>query len=152
MKYFFQFEKETFPLPPARDFEVTSIESLSRRERQIVDTLYSLGEGGAREIADALREPESYDSIRVTLGVLERKGLVRFRVDGRRHIYAPKQPRGDASRSAWRKLLRTFFGGSPGRALISLLDMSGDRLPDDEFEELSKWVAEQSRRRNTRST
>jgi BlaI family penicillinase repressor len=131
---------------------VIAIETLSRRERQIVDTLYALGEGGAREIADALREPESYDSIRVTLGVLERKGLVRFRVDGRRHIYAPRQPHGDASRSAWRKLLRTFFGGSPGRALISLLDMSGDRLPDDEFDKLSRWVAEQSRRRKGQST
>jgi predicted transcriptional regulator len=114
VKYFFQFEKETFPLPPARDFEVTSIESLSRRERQIVDTLYSLGEGGAREIADALREPESYDSIRVTLGVLERKGLVRFRVDGRRHIYAPKQPRGDASRSAWRNCSAPSLVVRPG--------------------------------------
>ncbi len=126
-------------------------ESLSRRERQIVDTLYVLGEGGAREIADALREPESYDSIRVTLGVLERKGLVRFRVEGRRHIYAPSQPRSEASRSAWRRLLRTFFGGSPGKALITLLDMSGDRLADDEFEKLSQWVVEQSRRRQGRT-
>jgi BlaI family transcriptional regulator, penicillinase repressor len=126
-------------------------ESLSRRERQIVDMLYALGEGGAREIADAMREPDAYDSIRVTLGVLERKGLVKFRVDGRRHIYAPSQPRSDASRSAWRRLLRTFFGGSPGRALISLLDMSGDKLADDEFEKLSRWVAEQSRRRQERA-
>lgn len=131
---------------------MTLLESLSRRERQIMDALYALGEGGAREIADALREPESYDSIRVTLGVLERKGLVRFRVDGRRHIYAPSQPRGEASRSAWRRLLRTFFGGSPGRALITLLDMSGDRLADDEFEQLSQWVAEQSRRRQGRKS
>jgi BlaI family transcriptional regulator, penicillinase repressor len=129
---------------------VTLLESLSRRERQIMDALYALGEGGAREIADALREPESYDSIRVTLGVLERKGLLRFRVEGRRHIYAPSQPRGEASRSAWRRLLRTFFGGSPGRALITLLDMSGDRLADDEFEQLSQWVVEQSRRRRGR--
>lgn len=117
-----------------------------------MDALYALGEGGAREIADALREPESYDSIRVTLGVLERKGLLRFRVEGRRHIYAPSQPRGEASRSAWRRLLRTFFGGSPGRALITLLDMSGDRLADDEFEQLSQWVADQSRRRRGRQS
>lgn len=131
---------------------MTTLESLSRRERQIIDALYALGEGGAREIADAMREPEAYDTIRVTLGVLERKGFVRFRVEGRRHIYAPRQAPSEASRSAWRRLLRTFFGGSPGRALISLLDMSGDRLADDEFEKLSAWVADQSRKRRGRAS
>jgi BlaI family transcriptional regulator, penicillinase repressor len=114
-----------------------------------MDILYELGEGHAREIADALREPESYDTIRVTLGVLERKGLLRYRVDGRRHIYAPLLSPNEASRSAWRRMLRMFFGGSPGRALISLLDTNGHRLADDEFDRLSKWVDEQSKRRKT---
>ena len=116
---------------------------LTKRERQIVDALYAMGEGGAREIADAIREPDAFDTIRVTLGVLERKGLVRHRVDGRRHIYAPVQSRGDATKSAWRKLTKTFFGGSPGRALISFLDASGDRLDDKDLDELAKWVADQ---------
>ena len=60
-------------------------DTLSRRERQIIDALYALGEGGAREIAEAIREPEAYDTVRVTLAVLEKKGLVRYRVDGRRN-------------------------------------------------------------------
>ena len=122
-------------------------DTLSRRERQIVDALYSLGEGGAREIAEAIREPEAYDTVRVTLAVLEKKGLVRYRVDGRRHVYSPTQSRGEATKSAWRRMLRTFFHGSPGRALIALLDMSGDRLDDEEFNRLSKWVDEQARKR-----
>ena len=122
-------------------------DTLSRRERQIIDALYALGEGGAREIAEAIREPEAYDTVRVTLAVLEKKGLVRYRVDGRRHVYAPIQSRGEATKSAWRRMLRTFFHGSPGRALIALLDMSGDRLDDDEFDRLSKWVDEQAKKR-----
>lgn len=124
-------------------------DTLSRRERQIVDALYTLGEGGAREIADAIREPEAYDTVRVTLAVLEKKGLVRYRVDGRRHVYAPTQPRGEATKSAWRRMLRTFFGGSPGKALIALLDMSGDRLDDAEFERLSKWVNDEAKKRRS---
>src|SRR5215213_5086113 len=98
-----------------------------------MDTLYSLSEGGAREIAEAVREPEAFDTIRVTLGVLERKGLIRHRTEARRHIYSPVQPRGEASRAAWRKLTRTFFGGSPGRALITVLDISSDRLADEDL-------------------
>jgi BlaI family transcriptional regulator, penicillinase repressor len=120
---------------------------LTKRERQIIETLYVLGEGGAREIADAVREPDAFDTIRVTLGVLERKGLVRHRVDGRRHIYTPVQSRGDASKSAWRRLTKTFFGGSPGKALITFLDASGDRLADDDLDELARWVADQKRRK-----
>ena len=130
---------------------VTS-DTISKRERQIVDALYAMGEGGAREITDAIREPEAFDTVRVTLGVLEKKGLVRHRTEGRRHIYQPAQPRDQASRSAWKRLTRTFFGGSPGKALITFLDESRDRLNDDELDALQKWVAAQSKRRKAGRT
>jgi BlaI family penicillinase repressor len=130
---------------------VTVPDTLSKRERQIVDALYALGEGGAREITDSLREPEAFDTVRVTLGVLEKKGYVRHRTEGRRHIYQPAQPKDLASRSAWRRLTKTFFGGSPGRALIAFLDESRDRLDEKELDELSRWVTSQSKKRKSRS-
>ena len=127
-------------------------DTLSKRERQIVDALYAMAEGGAREITDALREPQAFDTVRVTLGVLEKKGLVRHRSEGRRHIYQPAQPKDQASRSAWKRLTRTFFGGSPGKALITFLDESRDRLGDDELNALQVWVATQSKRRKADKT
>ena len=130
---------------------MTVPDTLSKRERQIVDALYALGEGGAREITDTLREPEAFDTVRVTLGVLEKKGYVRHRTEGRRHIYEPAQPKDQASRSAWRRLTKTFFGGSPGRALIAFLDESRDRLDEKELDELSRWVAAQSKKRRSRA-
>ena len=123
---------------------------LSRRERQIMDALFALGEGGAREITQAMREPDALDTVRVTLGVLEKKGLVRHRAEGRRYVYLPAQSRDDARRSAFTRLTRTFFGGSAGRALVSLAGMTGDRLADEELDALSAWVAEQARRRKRR--
>ena len=131
---------------------MATAETLSKRERQIVDALYAMGEGGAREITDALREPEAFDTVRVTLGVLEKKGLVRHRTEGRRHIYAPAQPRDQASRSAWRRLTKTFFGGNPGKALITFLDESRDRLDESELDELQRWVSAQSKRRRADKT
>jgi BlaI family transcriptional regulator, penicillinase repressor len=128
---------------------MATLENLSKRERQIMDTLYALGDGGAREIAEAQREPEALDTIRVTLSVLERKGLLRHRTEGRRHLYSPIQPKGEASRSAWRRLTRTFFGGSPGKALLTVLDISGDRLADEDLDRLSRWVAEQTKKRKS---
>ena len=129
---------------------MTTAEELTKRERQIVDALYTLGEGSARDVSNAIGEPEAHDTVRVTLGLLQRRGLVRHKLDGKRHIYSPVVARAAASKSAWRRLTRTFFGGSPGRALISFLDMSGDRIADDELDELSRWVDEQTRKRKRR--
>jgi BlaI family transcriptional regulator, penicillinase repressor len=126
---------------------LATADTLSKRERQIVEALYAMGEGGAREITDALREPEAFDTVRVTLGVLEKKGLVRHRTEGRRHIYSPAQPKEQASRTAWRRLTKTFFGGNAGKALITFLDESRDRLDDRELDALEQWVAAQSKRR-----
>ena len=118
-------------------------QDLSKRERQIIDTLYAMGEGGAREITDAIREPDAFDTVRVTLGVLEKKGLVRHRSEGRRHIYQPAQPKDQASRSAWKRMTRTFFGGSPSKALISFLDEAEGKLDKTDLDELERWVAQQ---------
>ena len=123
---------------------------LSRRERQIIETLHILEEGSAREIAKAMREPEALDSVRVTLGMLEKKGLVRHRVDGRRNVYRPAQSPERARRSAWAQMTRTFFGGSPSDALVALLDMSRERLDDADLDRLAKWVDAQPRRRKPR--
>ncbi|HVF39094.1 MAG TPA: BlaI/MecI/CopY family transcriptional regulator [Gemmatimonadaceae bacterium] len=126
---------------------MTRTDDLSRREREILDTLYALGPGAAKDVAAFMREPDALDTIRVTLGVLERKGYVRHRVEGRRNVYSPVQPADEARRGAFRKITRTFFGGSPSRALMTLLDISGDRLEDDDLDKLSEWVKSQSRRR-----
>ena len=123
---------------------------LSRRERQIIETLHILEEGSAREIAKAMREPEALDSVRVTLGMLEKKGLVRHRVDGRRNVYRPAQSPERARRKAWAQMTRTFFGGSPSDALVALLDMSRERLDDADLDRLAKWVDAQPRRRKPR--
>jgi len=123
---------------------------LSRRERQILHALYAIGEGGAREVVAQMREPDALDSVRVTLAGLERKGAVSRRRDGRRHVYTPAQPVERAGRSAWQQLTRVFFGNSPGRALLTMLDQSGDRLSDDELDALEQWVRQQSRTRGRR--
>ena len=56
---------------------MTRPEQLSRREREIMDILYRLGESGAAEVAAQMADDPGYDSVRVTLGILEKKGHVR---------------------------------------------------------------------------
>ena len=49
------------------------------------------------------------------------------------------------------RMTETFFAGSPSKALLGLIDLSGDRLSDDDFARLSEWVAEQARTRRKRT-
>jgi len=114
--------------------------SLSRRERQIMDAIYQMGDATAQEVLDRLPEPPSYSAVRALLRILEDKGHVRHRRDGQRYVYAPTVPRDRARVSALRQLVRTFFDGSPGAAVAALLDLSRDDLTDAELAKLETLV------------
>lgn len=112
----------------------------SRREREIMDALYTLGEGGATEVAGHLREPDAYDSIRVTLGILEKKGHLVHRQEGPRNVYRPVVSKDRARRRAMQHLVKTFFAGSSSRAILAFLDQSKERLTDEEMETIAALI------------
>ena len=118
---------------------------LSRRERQIMDVIYSRGTATVQEVVQAIPDPPSYSAVRAMLRVLEEKGHVRHREEGPRYIYLPTVPRDEASRSALRQLVRTFFDGSAEQAAAALLDMSGSDLSEQELDRLSDAI-EQARK------
>jgi BlaI family transcriptional regulator, penicillinase repressor len=120
---------------------------LSRRERQIMDAIYALGRATVAEVVRYLGDPEAHDSVRVTLAILERKGwLAHDRVE-QRNVYHPTVPSGTARQSAIRHLVSTFFRGSPSTAVLAMLDVSKDRLSDEDLEEISRWIAERAEKR-----
>ena len=114
--------------------------SLSRRERQLMDIVYERGQATAAEVAAALPDPPSYSAVRAMLRILETKGHLRHEADGVRYVYLPTVPRDQASRSALRGLVRTFFDGSTTQAVAALLDQS--RLSDAELERLAHLIDE----------
>src|SRR5688500_19751431 len=95
---------------------------LSRRERQILDILYTQGRGTAAEVQAALPDPPSYSAVRAMLRILEEKGHVRHDQDGPRYVYLPTVARDNAKRSALRRVLRTFFDGSAEQAISAVLE------------------------------
>jgi BlaI family penicillinase repressor len=113
---------------------------LSRRERQIVDILYSHGRATAAEVQAALPDPPSYSAVRAMLRILEEKGHVRHEQDGPRYVYLPTVARDNAKRSALRHMLKTFFDGSTEQAISALLDDSSARLSDRELDRLARMI------------
>ncbi len=116
---------------------------LSRREREIMEILFRLGEGTVAEVVDRMDPDTGYDSVRVTLGILEKKGHVEHRQDGRRYVYYPTVSHEAASRSAMGNVLNTFFRGSPSRAILALLGMK--RLSKEELDAIARWIDEERR-------
>jgi BlaI family penicillinase repressor len=112
---------------------------LSRREREILDVLFALGdEASAEEIRERLSDPPSYSAVRAMLAKLEAKGGLRHREKGLRYVYSPTTPRRTARKSALRKLVDVFFDGSKTNVVNTLL--SEEKWSDDELDELAREI------------
>ncbi len=105
-----------------------------------MNIVYELGEAGAHEVVERMAEELSYDTVRVTLSILERKGYLEHRREGRRYIFTPRTSREKASRHAVQNLLRVFFDDSPSKAILTMLDVSGDRLDAEELERIGRLI------------
>ena len=113
---------------------------LSRRERQILDILHARGRATAAEVRALLADPPGYSAVRALLRILEQKGHAKHRRDGIRYVFLPTAPRAQASRTALRRVLATFFGGSVGPAVAALLEVSDTRLPESEMNKLQAII------------
>jgi predicted transcriptional regulator len=122
---------------------------LTRREREIIDALFALGDRAtAEDIRAQLSEPPSYSAVRAMLVKLEAKGFVRHREEGLRYVYTPTKSRASAQRNALQKIVRVFFGGSPGQTVTALLKQ--ETWTDDELDVLRTEIEKvrKSRRRS----
>jgi len=115
-------------------------ETLSRREREMMDIIYQRGRATANEVLEAMADPPSYSAVRATLRVLEQKGHLKHEDDGTRYVYKPTVARDRAKVSALDHLVTTFFDGSVTNVVATLLDNSKKKLDRDELERLSALI------------
>jgi BlaI family penicillinase repressor len=122
-------------------------EKLSRREREILNAIFALGDhASAEDIRAELTDPPSYSAVRAMLTKLENKGYVRHRQEGFRYIYSPTTPRTTARRSALQELVKVFFRGSPGETATALL--KNENWSDEELAALSTEIERIRRERS----
>lgn len=115
---------------------------LSRRESQIMEVLYRLQNATVADVQRHMADRPAYNSVRVTLGILEKKGYVSHKRNGQRYVYAPVISPERAKRSALSELLRTFFRGSPSSAILTLLDMSEEKLTSQDLDHIEQWISD----------
>jgi predicted transcriptional regulator len=122
---------------------------LSKRERQIVESLYRRGEASVSEVLADLPDPPSYSAVRALLNGMVRKRLATTRQDGKRYLYRPVAPKEKVRRSALKNLVRTFFAGTPADAVAALLDGSAGQLTPDDLHRIRGLIDQAETRKNS---
>ena len=117
-----------------------SHQTLSRRERQIMDILYRRGRATAADVMEDLPGEPSYSTVRTHLRILESKGHVTHVEEGVRFVYTAAVPRHSARRSALRHLVETFFDGSTENVVSALLGGEGARLGEGELDHIAALI------------
>ena len=102
------------------------MEILHRRRRATVEDLRA-----------ELPKAPSRSSVRKLLDIMIERGLLAREYDGPRFVYFPVAKPEEASRSAVRQLLQTFFNDSPSSAMAALLDAANEPLSDAEYKRLN---------------
>jgi predicted transcriptional regulator len=118
----------------------TTGETLTRRERQIMDILHRRGRATAHEVLDEIADPPSYSSVRALLRLLEERGHVKHVEDGARYVYSPAVTRSDARRSALAHVVHTFFAGSVEHAVAALVESPRSKLSREELDRLAAVI------------
>ena len=117
-------------------------QDLSRRERQIMNLIYAGRELSASEVWQRMEDQPSRTAVRTLLRILEEKGHVKHRKQGREFLYTATRPRKDAAQSALSSVLKTFFDGSLEQAVASYLANPSEQQDDEELKQLARLIRE----------
>ncbi len=113
-------------------------DGFSRREREIMDALYTLGKASAAQILEQIPNPPTYTAIRTHLTILERKGHVLHESDGTRYVYEPLVAREQMGSRAIDTILKTFYGNSVERVVAAMLEQ--EDVSRDELDRLAQLI------------
>jgi predicted transcriptional regulator len=115
--------------------------TLTEAELRLMKLLWVHGESAVSDLVAAIPVGEAlaYTSVLTTVRILEQKGYVRHRQEGRAFLYSPCVEEREASRSEVRHMMQRFFGNSRERLLLSLL--GDDGIDADELRRLKKAIA-----------
>ena len=107
------------------------IEKLPPRERQVFESLLSLGTATVAELQERMADAPSASAMRAMLTRLERKGFVSHEAVEHQNVYRAAVPAAAARKSALSQLVRTFFDNRPAAAATALLGMQPRIEPDE---------------------
>jgi predicted transcriptional regulator len=114
--------------------------TLTEAELRIMNVLWQRGSGTVQQVLDGLppKLALAYNSVLTTIRILEKKGYVEHKKDGRAHVYAPIVQRTDATRSEISNLVSRFFKNSHEQLVLNILEDRG--VDSGELDRLRKML------------
>jgi predicted transcriptional regulator len=100
------------------------------RELEIMQAIWELGEATVKDIQAYLPGRQHYNSLLTIIRVLERKGHLTHRTEGRTFIYRAKVAQDKARRRVLSHLVKQVFGGSAASLVLNLVE-TGDLTKED---------------------
>ncbi|MBV8631291.1 MAG: BlaI/MecI/CopY family transcriptional regulator [Silvibacterium sp.] len=127
-------------MPPKRSI------TLTEAELRLMKILWRRGESAVSDLVAAMPDGEAlaYNSVLTTIRILEQKGYVTHRQEGRAFLYSPCVAEQEASRTEIRHIMQRFFGDSRERLLLSVL--RDEEVTPEELDRLKEAIAAAERR------
>jgi predicted transcriptional regulator len=122
-------------MPPKRSITLTPA------ELRLMRIIWDRGESTVAEMVSTIPESEAlaYNSVLTTIRILETKGYVSHRQEGRAFLFTTCIGEEEASRSEVRHVLQRFFGNSRERLLLSML--GDEEISLEELKRLKDAIA-----------
>lgn len=111
---------------------------LTRREMDVMSILWETGSATAAEATERIEDDLAYNTVLTILRILEGKGFVGRRQEGRAHRYHPLVERAEAGRSIVARLRDKVFSGSAEQLMTHLV--SEEQLSPDAVRRLRKLL------------
>jgi len=124
-----------------------SVSGLGSLQSEVMELVWAREEATVAQLLEAIsrKRPITYTTVLSAVQKLEKKGWLKYRVQGRAYVYRAAQQRTEVGRRTLREILKTAFSGDPRLLLSSLLDET--HLSNDELLELRKLIEQRQKRK-----
>lgn len=114
--------------------------TLTDAELRLMEAIWRLGSASVNEVIAALPDDQNlaYNTVLTTLRILEKKGYLTHKKDGRAHVYKPLVDRNQARHRAVKHMVSRFFNNSPEALALHILEAEG--VSPEEVARLKKLI------------
>jgi len=113
------------------------METLTRKEEEIMQILWKIKEGFVKDIINEMEEPKPpYNTISSVVRILEKRGFLGFRSFGKSHMYFPIIEKKSYRKHAFKTMMKGYFEGSYKNVISYLID--DESLSEKEMEEINQ--------------
>lgn len=119
---------------------------LTEVELELMTQLWKLGEGSVNDVLEQLPKERklAYTSVSTILRILEQKGVLKTRKEGRGHIYIPLLAKAEYEAQTIQHVMKNVFDGAPVALVKQLLNSA--QLKEEDLAEIKALIEKKEKK------